>query len=160
MHPDTLHIRRYLVADRDDVWQLHNLALAHVGANAGNGPWDEDLRAIDTVYLSNSGEFLVGLLEKRIVAMGALKRTSNHRAEIKRMRVHPNQQRRGFGRAILLELERRAVELGYSTVHLDTTVQQTAAQHLYEESGYTKLRQGPIGAFQCIFFEKQLERCS
>ncbi len=102
----------------------------------------------------------MGLLEEIIVAMGALKRTSNHRAEIKRMRVHPNHQRKGFGRAILLELERRAVELGYSTVHLDTTVQQAAARHLYIQSGYTKLRQGAVGAFQCIFFEKQLERRS
>ncbi len=160
MHPDTLHIRRYKDADRKDVWQLHNLALIDVSAHAGNGPWDEDLQAIDTVYLTGGGEFLVGLLEEQIVAMGGLKRTSNHRAEIKRMRVHPDYQRRGFGRAILAELERRALELGYSTVHLDTTVQQTGAQHLYTQSGYTKLRQGTVGAFQCLFFEKQLKRRS
>ena len=157
IHRDMLYIRRYRDADCDEVWRLHNLALDDVGAHAGNGAWDDDVREIGAVYLSDGGEFLVGVLREKIVAMGALKRTSSSRAEVKRMRVHPDQQRKGFGRAILLELERRAVERGYSAVHLDTTVQQTAAQHLYEENGYAKIGHRRVGDFQCIFYEKQLD---
>ena len=35
------------------------------------------------------GEFSVGIIDGRIVAMGALKRLTDTRAEICRMRVHP-----------------------------------------------------------------------
>jgi GNAT superfamily N-acetyltransferase len=40
--------------------------------------------------------------------MGAFRRTDPERAEIKRMRVHPDYQGRGFGQIILSELEARA----------------------------------------------------
>jgi hypothetical protein len=84
-----LSIRRYRGEDRYDVWKLHNVALNHVGAHAGNGAWDDDLHAVDAVYLDAAGEFLVGLLDGDLVAMGALRRSGPGRAEIKRMRVHP-----------------------------------------------------------------------
>jgi ribosomal protein S18 acetylase RimI-like enzyme len=156
MHTDTLQIRRYDNIDHDAVWNLHNLALDDVGAHAGNGPWDEDLHDIDRVYISNGGEFLVGFSQGQMVAMGALMRSSNERAEIKRMRVHPHYQRKGYGRAILQALENRAMELGFTVLHLDTTVQQTAAQSLYEHTGYSKLRQEQIGPFEVILFEKRV----
>jgi GNAT superfamily N-acetyltransferase len=127
-----------------------------VGAHAGNGPWDNDLHHIGDVYLNSRGEFLVGIYEGRIVAMGALKRTSNNRAEIKRMRVHPDFQRRGFGQVILQRLESRAVELGYTTLYLETTIQQTAAQQLYLKNGYTEIGQTKWDGYDVIRYEKNL----
>ena len=72
----------------------------------------------------------MGLLEERLVAMGALKRIDSVTGEIKRMRVVPDYQRRGYGTAILLALEQRADELGISRLKLDTTDIQLAAQSL------------------------------
>jgi ribosomal protein S18 acetylase RimI-like enzyme len=138
------------------VWELHNLALNQVGAHAGNGPWDDDLHNIDEVYLKSGGEFLVGCLAGRVVAMGALKRTGERRAQITRMRVHPECQRRGFGQAILSLLEERARELGYHQLHLDTTVQQTAAQELYLKNGYRQTGRTRYGRFEVLLFEKEL----
>ena len=155
MRTNTLRIRRYVDADHEQMWNLHNLALDDVGAHAGNGPWDDDLHKIDEVYL-RGGEFLLGFLDRQIVAMGALKKTSDDRAEIKRIRVHPEHQRQGFGQSILLALENHAAELCFSVVHLDTTIQQPAAQALYVQNAYTELCRKQLGAFECIFFEKQL----
>ena len=90
------------------------------------------------------------------MAMGALKRTSNNRAEIKRMRVHPDFQRRGFGQVILQRLESRAVELGYTTLYLETTIQQTAAQQLYLKNGYTEIGQTKWDGYDIIRYEKNL----
>jgi len=42
----------------------------------------------------------MGLVLGRIVAMGAFRRTDSHRAEIKRMKVHPDFQQRGFRQII------------------------------------------------------------
>jgi len=58
-----LEIRQYHMADHDEVWNLHVLVLQLVGAYLGNGPWDNDLHAIEDFYLHNRGEFLVGIKE-------------------------------------------------------------------------------------------------
>jgi GNAT superfamily N-acetyltransferase len=149
-------IRRYGASDHDAVWQLHNVALWKVGAHAGNGPWDDDLHKIEEVYLDNGGEFLVGLVDGRIVAMGAIRRLTGEKAEVKRMRVHPDYQRRGLGQQILTALEDRARELGYRTLVLDTAVIQTAARQLYLKNGYHETGRTVLAGFDAIMFEKQL----
>ena len=149
-----MEIRRYQPPDHDAVCELHKAALLAVSAYA-DGPWNADLDQIQAVYLDNRGEFLVGTLQGRVVAMGALKRTGPDRAEIKRMRVHPDCQRRGYGQVILAALETRARELGYSVLHLDTTVLQVAAQCFYAKNGFREVRRGKLAGFDCIFFEKQ-----
>ncbi len=151
-----MRLRRYRDADREAVWQLHNLALEHAGAHGGSGPWDDDLNAIRATYLERGGEFLVGVEGRRIVAMGALRRRDAACAELKRMRVHPAVQRRGLGRRLLRRLEERAVELGYRTLVLDTTMRQQAAQALYRAEGYRETGRGRAGPFELVFFEKQI----
>jgi ribosomal protein S18 acetylase RimI-like enzyme len=150
----TLRIRRYEADDREPVWRLHDAAMRGAGIHLGEGHWYDDLREIENVYLHNGGEFLVGTLGGDVVAMGAVKKTTDDRAEIKYMRVDPEFQRRGFGQAILAALERRAAELGYEALHLDTAVQQKTARHLYESNGYREVRRGRKGAVDCVFYEK------
>jgi len=149
-------IRRYRDADHDAVWELHNLALHLVGAHAGNGPWDDDLHHISEVYLDAGGEFLVGELTGRIVAIGALRRHDDTTAEVKRMRVHPDVQRRGHGRAVLRRLEARALQLGYHRLVLDTTERQLPAIALYRSEGFVETGRGHVSGFPCIFFAKEL----
>lgn len=149
-------IRRYERTDHAEVWELHLAALSAVGADAGRGPWDDDLFDVEGVYLDSGGEFLVGILGGQVVAMGALKRTSDERAEIKRMRVSPGEQRRGLGQAMLAALEHRAGELGYRELHLDTTSGQKAARRLYEKNGYREVRRGEWRGYEMIFYEKSL----
>ena len=152
-----LEIRRYIDTDHDDVWDLHILGLQTVGAYLGSGPWDDDLHNIENVYLNNRGEFLVGTYEGRLIAMGALRKTTDELAEIKRMRVHPDVQGRGYGQRILDELEARAVALGYTTLHLDTSIVQIAAQHLYRKNGFKEMGRVMMhGWLECILFEKRM----
>ena len=152
-----MRIRRYRESDHDEVWALHNLALEGTDAHPGNGPWDDDLHHVRDIYLNSGGEFLVGVHDQKVVAMGALKRTSTDRAEVKRMRVHPDFQHRGFGRAILQRLEPRATGLGYTSLHLDTTVQQIPAQQLYVQNGYSEVGRSKLGRFDVIHYEKTLQ---
>ncbi len=151
----TLTVRRYEPADHEAVWNLHNEALNDVGAHLGNGPWDSDLDAIESVYLQDGGEFLVGVLEGEVVAMGALRRDPEGRAWITRMRVAPSLQGRGIGQTLLDELHRRAADLGFGTLHLDTTVGQIAARRLYEKNGYRETGRGTVGPFRCLYYERK-----
>ncbi|HUS90687.1 MAG TPA: GNAT family N-acetyltransferase [Phycisphaerae bacterium] len=154
--PAALRVRRYRETDHDEVWELHNLALHQVGAHAGNGPWDDDLHRIRAEYLEACGEFLVGELDGRIVAMGALRRTDAERAEITRMRVHPDFQRRGLGQEVLRRLLERARQLGFRRLHLDTTVGQLAAQGLYRANGFVEAGRKTYAGFDVIVFERDL----
>ena len=150
------HVRQYRPSDHDTVWELHTVALEAVGAHAGHGPFDDDLHHVEEVYLDAGGEFLVGELDGEIVAMGALKRLDDDRAEVTRMRVQPDCWRRGYGQMILTRLEDRARELGYTTLSLDTTTGQTAAQQLYEKNGYVEVNRGRSFGFEVIQYEKIL----
>jgi len=105
--PIELNIRRYQLSDHAAVCVLHKAALVAAGAYSTSAG-DPDLNQIEAVYLNNGGVFLVGTLQNRIIAMGALRRTTPDRAEIRRMRVHPDFQRHGFGQAIFTALEKRA----------------------------------------------------
>ncbi len=156
MQQPQFQIRPFQPTDKAEVWLLHNEALEATGAHGGNGRWDDDVRDPDKVYLCRGGEFLVGILASRVVAMGALSPTSDQSAEIKRMRVSPQHQRRGFGARIMAALEHRALELGFQRLHLDTTVLQVAAQQFYLKHGYSEVGRSTLGSFEFIFYEKTL----
>jgi ribosomal protein S18 acetylase RimI-like enzyme len=153
---ETIIIRGYQAKYQEQVWNLHNVALSDVGTHPGNGPWDDDLKNIETVYLEDNGDFLLGLIGKQVVAMGALRKVDEFTAEIKRMRVHPGYQRRGFGQMILMQLESNAKTLGYRQIVLDTTTQQIGAQRLYEKNGYKKHAITQMGPFEVILYRRNL----
>lgn len=151
------NLHRYTPADREAVEYLHVHVIQQAGAYLGRGPWDDDIYAIEETYLNNQGEFLIGEWDGIFVSMGALRRTSPERAEIKRMRVHPDYQGRGLGQIILSELEARARSLGYKTLHLDTSVVQIPARKLYEKNGYREVGRDTYSGLEVILYEKQLE---
>lgn len=149
-------VRRYSPADLDAVKHLHRIGLESTGSWVEGGP-DEDLNDIEGVYL-NSGDFFVGYIGQELVVMGALRRIDDVTAEIKRMRVQPELQRRGYGKIMLGILESRARQLGYRRIILDTGVNNTGAQHLYIKNGYreTKRERKARIPFDSIFYEKSL----
>jgi ribosomal protein S18 acetylase RimI-like enzyme len=151
-----LHVRRVEAGDARAVRNLHDLALTEAGVHRGRGPWDHDLDAIQTAYLEDGGEFLVGLRDGRLVAMGALRHVTNTVGELERMRVDPAFQRRGYARLILAGLEHRARELGYRKLRLDTTIRQTAAQRLYQRAGYREVGRGQLAGVEVVYFAKSL----
>ena len=150
-----LEIRRYQAADNTAVWELHRLALKDTGAYFP-GKWNDDLNDIQNHYLQNGGEFLVGTLDGKIVAMGAFRKKSATMAEIKRMRVLPEYQRTGFGQMILTQLEAKAMQFGYRELCLDTTTLQTAAQKMYEKNGFIATGRGQVPPFEVIYYQKSL----
>lgn len=153
---EPLRLRRYEAADHDAVWTLHNVALDVAEAHGGHGPWDADLHRVDREYIDAGGEFLVGFYGPGLVAMGALRPHDAALAEIKRMRVHPDWQRRGHGRRLLRELEAVARARGFRRLILDCTTAQHAANALYRSEGYRETHRGTLGRFTLVHYEKTL----
>jgi GNAT superfamily N-acetyltransferase len=151
-----LQVRRFDTGDTRAVRRLHDLSVTEAGVHLGRGLWDQDLDAIPATYLDDGGEFLVGLSDGRVVAMGALRHVTNTVGEVKRMQVDPAFQRRGYARLILAGLENRARELGYRELRLDTTIRQTAAQRLYASAGYREVGHGQLAGVEVVYFAKSL----
>ncbi len=58
-----------------------------------------------------------------------------HRAEVRKLLVHPDARRRGVARALMVDLERRAHDLGRNLLTLDTRTGD-GAERLYASLGY------------------------
>lgn len=152
-----LRIRRYRWSDLDGVYALHQICLAQVGIVPGDGVYyDDDFPRIHEVYLSCGGEFLIGEIDSRLVAMGALRPLDEQTVETCRLRVHPEFQRRGFGALMLAALEAKAIELGFSRLRGDTTLNQGAALSLYEKQGWREISRQQVGELTVVYGEKQL----
>jgi ribosomal protein S18 acetylase RimI-like enzyme len=145
----SLSIRRYRPADHEQVLELHETAMRDADAYVEGIP-EPDLDDIEATYLDSEGEFLVGVVDGDIVAMGAFRPAEGYAtefldlpertAEVKRMRVDPNHQRRGYGQRVYDELESRMRERDYTFVVLDTMPSQTAARRFYETNGFEEHR--------------------
>ncbi|GLZ07609.1 GNAT family N-acetyltransferase [Actinomadura sp. NBRC 104412] len=171
-----LWLRRYRADDHATVLELHREGLAQVGLRPGDGVYyDHDFFRMEDIYLRNDGEFIVGELDGRIVAMGGLRRADlvpagRDRAlggyvlggpaldavEMVRLRVHPDVQRRGYGSAVVRALEQRAAEFGYRVLRADTTELQQSALRLYRRFGWTEVRREQIGGIVNVYLEKPL----
>ncbi|MGO9754583.1 MAG: GNAT family N-acetyltransferase [Solirubrobacteraceae bacterium] len=154
--PGRLELRRYRDDDVRAVRELHDLALTAAGVHLGRGPWDEDLDDISGTYLDTGGDFLLGSVDGRLAAIGALLHVSQTDAEIKRMRVHPRFQRRGFARAVLAQLEAYAREHEYRRLRLSTTLLQITAQRLFAREGYHEVGRGQVAGVPMIYYAKRL----
>ncbi len=150
-------LRSYLPDDAEAVWGLHDAALGDAGVHGGRGPWEDDLRDIPGSYLDTGGDFLVAFAGNELVGMGGLLPRAPGEAEVKRMRVRPDHQRRGLGRLILEELEARARALGVRELRLDTTEEQIAARRLYESAGYREVGRRTTERFTFVDFAKSLD---
>lgn len=85
-----------------------------------------------------SGCFLVGYVDGRPVACGAVRRISPGTGELKRMYVVPGSRGLGLGRRLLESLEKQAGDLGIDRLVLETGVRQHEARALYENSGFAE----------------------
>jgi ribosomal protein S18 acetylase RimI-like enzyme len=151
-------IRRYEPDDADRVWRVHEAAFRAAPIEFIEGAsGDEELRDLTSMYLDGAGDFLVGERGK-IVAIGGYKPVDERTIEIKRMRVHPDYQRRGYGRALLEALETRARKQDYEIAVLCTHVALDAAIQFYEASGYeeTHREPHPVAGDTFVYYRREL----
>ncbi len=153
-----MQIRQYQPADKKSVFELHVRALENEKARMYTGHWEEDFNNIEGIYLQNRGDFLVGEISGKIVAMGGLRKMTNEIVEVRRMRVDPDFQRRGLGQEILDALELKAKELGYKIIQLNTSAKQVPAQKFYLKNGYKEIRRETEGwVVDNIIYQKPIK---
>jgi GNAT superfamily N-acetyltransferase len=150
-----LDIRPYQGADHGAVVTLHERAIRAAGTPPEKLPDTSDMVDIEGAYADAGGAFFVGELENGIVAMGGFVPFRETTGELKRMRVAPEHQRRGFGRAILERLENAARNRGFDRLVLDTADRQDAAP-FYRAQGYQERWRHRWREFELIRLETEL----
>jgi GNAT superfamily N-acetyltransferase len=114
--------------------------------------------AIEDVYLRNGGEFLLGFIGERLVAMGGFKRLTEGLAEVRRMRIARDLQGRGYGTYLLRELERRAFQSGVRVLCLDAARRRSLTLEFYRKHGYQETGQSFYGIVETVQFRKALDQ--
>lgn len=89
--------------------------------------------------LDDIHHFVVGYINNKPAACGAIKHYDTGRMEIKRMFVSKNHRGNKYGIDVLTTLEEWSRELGYHTCILETGINQVAAIRLYENAGYRRM---------------------
>lgn len=87
-------------------------------------------------YPVPEGGLWLATMEGTAAGCVALRRHDESQAELKRLYVDPRARGRGIARALMQVALRRAKELGYASVYLDTLPSMTSAQALYRDLGF------------------------
>lgn len=96
-----------------------------------------DTAPVDTTeFEGDGGAFFLVYVDDVPAAMGGWRRHGDEDAEIKRMFVRPQFQRRGLARLILSHLEVTAAAVGISRLILETGLEQPEAISMYRSAGY------------------------
>ena len=124
----TLSLRPFAPADTEELvklWELCGLTV----------PWNNPRRDIERKLLVQSELFIVGLDGGRIVAsvMGGY---DGHRGWLYYLAVHPEFRHRGYGRAIINDIEERLQHMGCPKINLQVRTSNHGVMEFYRKLGY------------------------
>lgn len=103
-----------------------------------------------------AGLFLVARCGDTAAGCVGLRRTGVRVAELTRMFVWPEYRRHGGGARLLAAIERSVVDLGATTVRLDTRHDLVEARNLYAKHRYIEIPAYSHGPYAEHWFEKHL----
>lgn len=89
--------------------------------------------------MHDGAQYLVGVLDGRAVACGAVQPIDAETAEIKRMYVRPAYRGRGLARQMLAALEELARVTGCPVLRLETATYLPVALRFYASAGYGRI---------------------
>lgn len=118
-----------------------------------------DMRAYPAEeFAAPAGVLIVATVDGEPVAGGAFRRFDSSTAELKRIWTASAHRQRGYGKLVVAELERVALQRGYTRVYLTTGPRQPEAVALYLSMGYAPLYDPtlPSEVVGVHPFEKQL----
>ena len=98
-------------------------------------PWNEPRAVIARLRRVPTTLFLVGTVDDRLVA-AVIAGWDGHRGWIYHLAVTPELRRRGLGRRIMAEAERRLRTLGCQKINLQVRTENAVAVTFYERLGY------------------------
>ncbi len=138
MNPE-LSFRTARKADGSAVRTLVFEVLTEYGLHGDPTTTDADLDDLPAYYLDPGGMFeLLETANGELVGTVGLVPLDHHRAELRKMYLHPNWRGRGLGKRLLERALQRARDLGLQQVELETASALKEAIALYERYGFKR----------------------
>lgn len=102
--------------------------------------YEAELEQLPGEYAPPEGALLLARSPEEAVGCVALRRISADTCELKRLYVRPAYRGRGIGRKLVSLLLKKAEELGYRYVRLDTLADLEKALKLYRSFGFEEIK--------------------
>jgi putative acetyltransferase len=129
-------LRRAKHVDEKAVLDLVKKVLAGYGLKINSAETDKDLSDLDKYYFNENGYFAVIELDGSIVGSYGLCRISDSACELRKMYLLLEHQGKGFGKMMMEDALKKAKELGYCEIILETNKKLDKAIHLYFKYGF------------------------
>jgi ribosomal protein S18 acetylase RimI-like enzyme len=97
--------------------------------------WNNPRADIARKLKVNPELFVVGVLDGKIIA-AAMGGYEGHRGWVNYLAIDPSYQRKGFGRQIMQDIEKRLLALGCPKINLQVRNGNTSALEFYNRIGY------------------------
>ena len=153
-----MNIRYATNVDRAKIIRLVKATLNELGFKYAPDTSESDLQNIDKEYKMQGGVFLIMEDDKQeLIATGALKKEGVGIFKIRKMYVRLADQKKGYGREILIKLLELARSKGATTVVLETSNLMISAQQLYRSFGFVETDQQPASPRCDITMVKKLK---
>jgi len=101
--------------------------------------FDEELATLPGKYAPPTGRLLLARVDGELAGCIALRPLAQGIGEVKRLYVRPAFRGRGIGSALVRELLRAALEIGYRRLRLDTLAFMREAGALYRAFGFVEI---------------------
>ncbi len=154
----TITFIRYDPKYQDAIIELHHSAIEGLSIGIDQNDEETDLRNIEKTYINTGGEFIIGLINGVVVAMGGFRRSSSTTAELRRMRIQKKFQGKGYGSQLLSELERIARLSGIREFCFETAKSRPRTLEFYRKHGYKETGEGYYGQVRTIHFSKVFKK--
>ena len=102
--------------------------------------FEDELTNLPGKYAEPSGAILLAELEDEIVGCVALRFLKDKTCEMKRLYVRPQVQGHSLGRLLAEAIIKKAKQLGYKKMQLDTLQRLDRAIGLYEKLGFREVQ--------------------
>jgi len=152
-----LSVRPATTADSERVRKLVFEVLAEFGLRGDPDSTDADLNDLETNYTGRGGCFdLIEDAHGNLVGCWGLYPVDKSTCELRKMYFVPSVRGLGLGRYVLEVALRKAKQMGFSKIVLETSSKLIAANRLYQRFGFKPAVSDHLAARADQFYELEL----
>ncbi|MCD6093982.1 MAG: GNAT family N-acetyltransferase [Candidatus Omnitrophica bacterium] len=135
-----MHIRRFRAQDNQKVKRFINSILKKEFPGLASVYSENDLKDIKRHYSGKREGFFVAIDNDKIIGTGGIKEDDKveNKALLRRIFIHPNYRRKGYGLKILDKAIEFCKAQGYSTIIFRSTSKMSAANNLVRKRGFVE----------------------
>jgi len=148
------NLRKASKGDESQIMDLVKLVLLDYGLKTNPYETDRDLSDLEYYYYNNDGWFAVIEKNNEIIGSYGIFKIDKQTCELRKMYLLKNYQGQGLGKLMMDDALKKAKELGYSVIVLETNKLLDKAISLYDKYGFVEYKPSHLSD-RCDFAMKK-----